>query len=88
MPHTVLVTGATGFVGSHVAEALVRRGDTVRALVRAGADTAFLEMLGVAIVRGDLTEPESLKSAVEGIDVVVHCGAKVGDRATSKSFAK
>src|SRR5262245_20051344 len=47
MPHTVLLTGATGFVGSHVAEALARRGDSVRTLARAGSDTAFIEPLGV-----------------------------------------
>lgn len=79
MPHTVLLTGATGFVGSHAAEALVRRGDTVRTLARAGSDTAFVESLGVAVVRGDLTDPDALKRAVEGCDVVVHCAAKVGD---------
>jgi nucleoside-diphosphate-sugar epimerase len=79
MPHSVLVTGATGFVGSHVVEALARRGDSVRALARAGADTALLERLGVTIVRGDLSEPASLKSAADGVDVVVHCAAKVGD---------
>ena len=79
MPHTVLLTGATGFVGSHVAEALVRRGDTVRTLARTGSDTAFLETLGVKVVRGDLTDANALKAAVEGCDVVVHCAAKVGD---------
>lgn len=79
MPHTVLVTGATGFVGSHVAEALVRRGDTVRALARSGADTAFLEKLGVSVVHGDMTDADALKAAVDGVDVVVHCAAKVGD---------
>ena len=79
MPHTVLVTGATGFVGSHVAEALVARGDTVRVLARPGADTAALEMLGVTVVRGDLADPASVKPAVEGVDVVVHAAAKVGD---------
>lgn len=79
MPHTVLVTGATGFVGSHVAEVLARRGDTVRALARPGADTALLEKLGVRIVRGDLSDPASLPPAVAGVDVVVHCAAKVGD---------
>ena len=79
MPHTVLLTGATGFVGSHVAEALVARGDTVRTLARAGSDTAFIESLGVTVVRGDLTDAEALKRAVEGCDVVVHCAAKVGD---------
>jgi nucleoside-diphosphate-sugar epimerase len=79
MPHTVLVTGATGFVGSHVAEALAARGDTVRALARPGADTAALEKLGVTVVRGDLSDPASVRPAVEGVDVVVHCAAKVGD---------
>jgi nucleoside-diphosphate-sugar epimerase len=79
MPHTVLLTGATGFVGSHVAEALVRRGDTVRTLARTGSDTALLERLGATIIRGDLTDAEALKSAGEGCDVVVHCAAKVGD---------
>ena len=79
MPHTVLVTGATGFVGSHVAEALAKRGDPVRALARTGADTAFLEKSGIAVVRGDMSDPASLKPAVEGVDVVVHCAAKVGD---------
>ncbi|VTU01610.1 oxidoreductase : Nucleoside-diphosphate-sugar epimerase OS=Singulisphaera acidiphila (strain ATCC BAA-1392 / DSM 18658 / VKM B-2454 / MOB10) GN=Sinac_6089 PE=4 SV=1: Epimerase [Gemmataceae bacterium] len=79
MPHTVLVTGATGFVGSHVAEALVARGDTVRVLARPGADTAALEKLGVTVVRGDLADPASVKPAVEGVDVVVHAAAKVGD---------
>ena len=79
MPHTVLLTGATGFVGSHVAAALVARGDTVRTLARAGSDTAFIESLGVTVVRGDLSDAEAIKRAVEGCDVVVHCAAKVGD---------
>lgn len=79
MPHTVLITGATGFVGSHVAEAQIRWGDRVRALARAGADTSFLESLGATIVRGDLSDPGSLNAAVDGVDVIVHCAAKVGD---------
>ncbi|MBA4065494.1 MAG: epimerase [Isosphaera sp.] len=79
MPHTVLVTGATGFVGSHVAVALARRGDAVRALARPGADTSFLEQLGATVVRGDLADPASLGPALDGVGVVVHCAAKVGD---------
>lgn len=79
MPRTYLVTGATGFVGSHVVEALVQRGDTVRTIARAGSDTALLEKLGVAIVRGDLTDPAAILQAAAGADVVIHCGAKVGD---------
>jgi nucleoside-diphosphate-sugar epimerase len=88
MPHTVLVTGATGFVGSHVAEALVARGDTVRVLARPGADTAALEKLGVTVVRGDLADPASVKPAVEGVDVVVHAAAKVGDWGPLEDYRK
>ncbi|MCS7022928.1 MAG: NAD-dependent epimerase/dehydratase family protein [Gemmataceae bacterium] len=78
-PYKVLVTGATGFVGSHVVEELCRRGDQVRALVRPGADANLLESWGATVVRGDLTDPASLASAVDGVEVVVHCAAKVGD---------
>ncbi|MFM8933798.1 MAG: NAD-dependent epimerase/dehydratase family protein, partial [Gemmataceae bacterium] len=49
-----LVTGATGLLGSHVAEQLVRRGEQVRALARPGSDQEFLRGLGVEIVSGDL----------------------------------
>jgi len=79
MPRLFLVTGATGFVGSHVAEALVARGDSVRTIARAGSDIALLEKLGVTIVRGDLTDPAAIREAAAGADVVIHCGAKVGD---------
>ena len=79
MSRTFLVTGATGFVGSHVAEALAARGDRVRTLAREGSDTALLDRLGAVVVRGDLTDPDAVKRAAQGAEVVVHCGAKVGD---------
>lgn len=79
MPRTFLVTGATGFVGSHVAEALAARGDAVRTLARASSDTALLDRLGAAVVRGDLTDADAVRRAADGADVVIHCGAKVGD---------
>lgn len=79
MSHTILLTGATGFVGSHVAEALARAGHTVRTLARPGSDTAFLGSLGVTVVPGDLTDPDALRRAADGCDVVVNCAAKVGD---------
>jgi nucleoside-diphosphate-sugar epimerase len=74
-----VLTGATGLLGSHVAEALAARGERVRALVRAGSDTAFLRGLGVELAAGDLHDPASLRRAVAGADVVYHCAAKVGD---------
>jgi nucleoside-diphosphate-sugar epimerase len=57
----------------------MERGWAVRALVRAGTDAGSLERLGVTVVRGDLTEAETLPAAVDGVDVVFHCAAKVGD---------
>lgn len=76
---TILITGATGFVGGHLAEGCSTRGWRVRAIVRAGSDTARLEKLGVEIVRGDLNNADALRQAVEGATYVVHCAAKVGD---------
>jgi len=68
-----LVTGATGFVGWHVARKLLARGEKVRALVR---DPARLKELEDAeAVRGDLRDPESLAKAVEGCGVVYHVAA-------------
>jgi nucleoside-diphosphate-sugar epimerase len=74
-----LITGATGFVGGHVATACRARGHEVVALARAGADAAALEKAGVAVLRGDLTDAAAVRQAVDGADVVVHCAAKVGD---------
>jgi dihydroflavonol-4-reductase len=68
-----LVTGATGFVGWHVARALLARGDRVRILARDPARIRELE--GVESVRGDLRDPESLRRAVEGCGVVYHVAA-------------
>jgi uncharacterized protein YbjT (DUF2867 family) len=51
---TLFLTGATGLVGSHVAEEALRRGHHVRALVRGSSDTTFLDSLGVEKVPGDL----------------------------------
>jgi nucleoside-diphosphate-sugar epimerase len=74
-----VVTGATGLLGSHIAEQLRERGERVRALVRPTSDTTFLRQLGVELVVGDLTEPNGLERAVGGADVVYHCAARVGD---------
>ncbi len=67
-----LVTGATGFVGSHLVEALRRRGDEVTALARSATKAAALAPLGVRVVPGDLQDAGSLDRAVAGQDVVYH----------------
>jgi nucleoside-diphosphate-sugar epimerase len=74
-----LITGATGFVGGHLAEACATRGIAVSTIARLGSDTARLEGQGAAIHRGDLTDAAIVRTALEGADVVVHCAAKVGD---------
>jgi NADH dehydrogenase len=68
----ILVTGATGFVGGHVVAALRRADRQVRCLVRdlRGAEKPVLE--GCELVEGDMTDPASLKHAVEGVEHVVH----------------
>lgn len=68
----ILVTGATGFVGSHLVEALSRRDVRVRALVRATSDRSFLERCGVESVEGHLGDATSLRRAVADAEVVVH----------------
>ena len=70
-----LVTGGTGFVGSHVVRALVARGRAVRCLVRSGSRRDNLEGLPVEIVEGDLTDAASLARAVAGADTVYHVAA-------------
>ena len=72
-----LVTGATGFVGSHLVEALRSRGHQVTALVRSPSKAAALEPLGVRLVPGDLDDAGSLARAVEGQDLVFHVAGLV-----------
>jgi nucleoside-diphosphate-sugar epimerase len=74
-----VLTGATGLLGSHIAEQLVGRGERVRCLVRPTSDVRFLRSLGVEMVIGDLAVPASVREAVRGADVVYHCAAKVGE---------
>ena len=82
----VLITGATGLLGSHLAERLTVQGDRVRGLVRPGSRTDFLDALGVEIVRGDLTDPAACRAAVAGVARVFHCAAKVGDWGPWREF--
>jgi dihydroflavonol-4-reductase len=72
---TALVTGASGFVGSAVARALLRRGESVRALVRPSSDRRNLEDLRVEIEVGDLRDRASVERAVKGCDTVFHVAA-------------
>lgn len=70
-----LVTGATGFVGSHVARLLAERGERVRVLVRPSSDLRALDGLALERVGGDLRDPGSLDRALSGVRVVYHVAA-------------
>lgn len=81
-----VVTGGSGFIGGHLVEALVRRGTHVRALVRETSRTEVLAEAGAELVIGDLTDAASVGAAVQGAQVVYHCGAICNDWAPPGAF--
>lgn len=70
-----LITGATGFIGSHIAQRLVKEGEEVIALVRPTSRIDFLKSIGVKFAYGDINDIDSLKNAMNGIDMVYHSAA-------------
>ncbi len=72
-----LVTGGTGFVGTHLIDRLLASGHDVTALVRSTAKAAGLEARGVRLVRGDLQDEPAIRDAVRGQEVVYHAAALV-----------
>ncbi len=83
----VLVTGAAGFLGGHLVDMLLERGDEVRAMVRPVEDASRLRKLdGVEVVLGDMVDRESLKRAVQGIKCVYNVAAKTGPWGLEKDY--
>ena len=77
-PARYLVTGGAGFIGSHLAEALLDQGESVRVLdnLATGRETNLAALQGRAqLIRGDLRNLEAVRAAVEGVEVVFHQGA-------------
>jgi dihydroflavonol-4-reductase len=70
-----LVTGATGFIGFHVARLLAKQGFSVKALVREGSDAHSLKALGIEPVIGDVRDPHSVRRALEGCRQLYHLAA-------------
>src|SRR5690348_10294810 len=73
---TVLVTGAAGFLGSHVIELLVERDEHPRALVGPGETLSCVDRTAVDLRIGDLADREAIGRALEGVERVVHCAAR------------
>src|SRR4051812_49763893 len=79
LPRVILLTGATGNIGSQVLRRLTARGERVRCLVR---DPRRLgpERVRVQIALGDLSDPSSFRNALRGVDTVVHLAAAIRDQ--------
>jgi len=83
-----LVTGATGFIGGQLVEALVLRGEPVRAFVRPTSRTERLRALGVDLRIGQLVDNASLVSAMQGVGRVFHCAAQRADWGLAEDFTQ
>jgi nucleoside-diphosphate-sugar epimerase len=81
-----LVTGGSGFLGSHLVEALVARGAAVRALVRPTSRVDHLRDLEVELIQGTLEDAHSLRAAVQGVARVYHCAALASDWGAWEAF--
>ena len=75
----VFVTGATGFLGSHVAQALLARGQAVRVLARRPQQAQWLVESGAQCIAGDLSSTAALAAAINGCRFVIHCAALASD---------
>lgn len=82
-----LITGATGFIGTTLAERLIGRGDFVRALVRDPARAGELKAMGAELVRGDVSQAETVVDAVPDVDAVVHLAGLVKAVTREELFA-
>lgn len=81
-----LATGATGFIGSHLVDALLERGVEVRCIVRRQSNRRWLQGKPVEIVEASLEQPDSLPKAVAGVDVVYHIAGVIAARSYEEFY--
>lgn len=80
MTERALVTGATGFIGHHLTQLLIQRGDRVTCLVRPTSNTSSLDRSQLEFLLGDLRDPQSLRAATAQVEVVYHLAAALTAR--------
>jgi nucleoside-diphosphate-sugar epimerase len=83
---TTLITGGTGFLARNLIPALQERGHAVRALALPGEDIGWLEQRGVAVSRGDIREPDTLRAPMRDVDCVYHLAALMGPFLPMKDY--
>jgi oxidoreductase len=83
---TVLVTGASGFLGGRVAAMLAAEGEAVRVLARASSDLRHLDGAPIEVAQGALDDPESLRRAVRGVTRIYHCAGCSTDWAPWREY--
>lgn len=84
----VLITGANGFIGSHIVDRMLQEGYHVRGLVRKSSDLSLLQDMDIELIYGDVTEPKSLEDAVKGANVVIHNAGLASDWGPLELFMK
>ena len=84
----IAITGATGFLGSHLAEAFHQHGHHVTGVVRPSSTPNFLESMGAHVQRATLEDPATLRHAFSGADVVIHAAAKVHTHGRWSDFVR
>jgi nucleoside-diphosphate-sugar epimerase len=87
-PRTILITGASGFLGGRLVQMLAERGEPVRALARATSDLRHLSHLQIQIVRGELDDAAALVEVMRGVRVIYHCAACSTDWAAPSTYLK
>ena len=81
-----LVTGATGFVGSHIARKLAERGDELKLLVRKTSKTINIDDIKAERVYGDVTDIDSIRKALLGCDTLYHTASYPSNRQITKRW--
>jgi dihydroflavonol-4-reductase len=83
----ILVTGSTGFIGGKLCQALVAKGHNVRAFHRPSSSLRLLDGLPVEHALGDLTHPETISAAMEGVEAVFHAAALLGSEDSGRLYS-
>jgi nucleoside-diphosphate-sugar epimerase len=85
---TILITGATGFIGGAVARRLLAEGCQIKVLARTPEKAASLQKMGAEVLRGDLTDYDSVRSAMDGVDVLIHVAGAINLFADEETYSR